>query len=255
LRFVRERNGQLARPDKLGFDTAAFTLSARLSLDDAAEHAYDYLAEGLGDKLHALMTALYMRGFTVAEIADEVIRTAMSRIGMLWQGDPGGIFIEHRATFQCLTAIEELRALIPVVAGERAEPVAVTAGTAHDPYLLPSAVAAASLAEIGWRTVCLGADTPLAVVMIATHQVGARLVALSITAAPPKGFQRELTSFISSARSEGRMVAIGGQCVASLELEPRPGLFVADSMRELVRERRHGVVDQNGRVSPLTKGR
>jgi hypothetical protein len=111
LRFVRERNGQLARPDKLGFDTAAFTLSARLSLDDAAEHAYDYLAEGLGDKLHALMTALYMRGFTVAEIADEVIRTAMSRIGMLWQGDPGGIFIEHRATFQCLTAIEELRAL------------------------------------------------------------------------------------------------------------------------------------------------
>lgn len=242
LRFVRSRNGCMAHPEKLGLDAALLTLARELSLEAAAEMGYELLERGDGDQLSGLVMALYLRGHSIAEIGDEMIRPALGRIGSKWLDGPQGIFIEHRATFQVMSALDELRAMIPTstVAGD-GEAVAITAGVAHDPYLLPTALAAAALAEIGWRAVCLGADTPLGVVAIAAAQVEARLIALSITSRPRGTLRRELAAFAAAQHAKGRMVAIGGQSVAALDLATNANLFVGYTLSALVAEPAHRV--------------
>ena len=103
--------------------------------------------------------------------ADGPIRFALTRIGDRWQQQRDGILIEHRAIDACLQILNLLRGTLPPPDPDA--PVAVGCAPTGDPYVLPSLMAAMTLAESGMRDVNLGANTPMATLRAAIERASA----------------------------------------------------------------------------------
>jgi excisionase family DNA binding protein len=151
VRFIRETGAPLARPELLDMPD----ISAVRAGDDAFRH---YLVEGDATSARGWLLARYLSGASVASLCDGPIKEAMHRIGELWQHDPEGIFIEHRATDACIQALAQLRATFEP---SPTAPFALGATPEDDPYLMPAFMAAMIVASEGLRSVNLGPDTPV----------------------------------------------------------------------------------------------
>ncbi len=173
IRFSREKHLLPSRPELLQIVRASIEDSA---LDEPGRIAAFHRALLDDDRPRAfgLLTSAYLAGETVASLCDGPIRTALERIGELWQHDERGILFEHRATDLCLHAITSLRAVLPAVAADA--PVALGSAGGDDSYLLPGQMCAAVLAEAGFRDVNLGPRTPVATKLTAIERYRPRLV-------------------------------------------------------------------------------
>ncbi len=229
IRFVRETRGTVLRPALLGFPEAEVAAADKAAGTDA-ERLAGYLERGAGDLARGLLVQRYLEGQSLALLVDGPIRTALERIGTLWQHGPDGIFREHRATDDCLLALQQLRLLVPVPANS---PVAVGGACAGDPYLLPTLAAATVLAGEGFDAVNLGADTPSDAIEQAVDRLRPRLVWISVSAAQqPERIAREIGALARRLMSQGVPLAVGGRAVAALRLPAQPGLHEAGSMSE-----------------------
>lgn len=224
VRFIRATGATVVRPELLGLtDVPA---AQDLSGDDVLFH---HLHAGNGREARGLLLGRYLAGESVAALADGPIRTAMTRIGELWQHDPRGVFVEHRATDCCIQAITAMRALIEVPAGA---PVAVGGAPTGDPYLIPSILAATALAAEGMAAINLGPETPIASLRhaIAAHQPTLVWLASSSPVATP--VVAEVAALARALREDGRTLVIGGRHRGELA-EARAAVMVA-TMGELV---------------------
>src|SRR4029078_11688215 len=100
--------------------------------------------------------------------------------GQLWEHDPRGIMVEHRATGICAETISELRGLLPV--GDEHAPLAIGGAPQDDLYQLPTMMAAAVLAEAGFRDINFGANTPVELLVQEAIDRKAQWVCLSSSA-------------------------------------------------------------------------
>ncbi len=173
LRFARSRCTVPARPDLLSLvDVRTDDASLSEPVRAAALHGA-FLADDQRRSLSLLLSA-FLGGESIASLCDGPIRAALETIGEIWQHDEKGILVEHRATDTCLHALGTMRAALPPAAD--GAPVAVGSAGPEDPYLLPSLMCAASLAEIGFRDVNLGPRTPLATKVLAVREYDPVLV-------------------------------------------------------------------------------
>ena len=182
--FVRRSGLPLPRPDLIvgGERFLAVAPSRSDAMEIVGEQFFALLEKDDPSAARALLIALYMSGWTVAAICDGPMRFALERIGSLWLHDPTGIVIEHRASDTCIRVLSELRALFtPPTANA---PVALGAAPSGDPYLIPSMMAAAVLADLGYRDYNLGPDAPIAVLSQAADQYRPRIVWLAMSVAP-----------------------------------------------------------------------
>jgi MerR family transcriptional regulator, light-induced transcriptional regulator len=104
IRFVRAVRAPLLRPDLLGLSDLSPLGDDIVSADRPVDRLLRYLREGKAREARALVLSAYLAGQSVAEIADGPIREAMEEIGKLWQHDPSGVYVEHRATDICVQA-------------------------------------------------------------------------------------------------------------------------------------------------------
>lgn len=148
LRFVRENNAPLARPDLLDATASEPELLSILLRGDAPA-------------ARAWLLGRYLGGASIAELADGPIRTAMHALGELWRHDQAGIFVEHRGTDCCLQAVAHLRTLVEQTPAPKKQRVALGGAPEDDPYVLPSFLAATVAASAGMRAVNLGPTTPV----------------------------------------------------------------------------------------------
>lgn len=226
VRFIRESGAQVVRPEVLGLAEVAAAANEGEAGDDAL---YDQLIAGHAAEVRGLVLGMYLRGAPLAEIFDGPIREAMLRIGELWQHDPSGVFIEHRATDVCLQAIAQLRALVEAPVDG---PIAVGGAPASDPYLLPSQLVSTLLASEGMRPVNLGADTPAASLREAMERLQPRLVWVSVSAPPRPSLGRDLEELAAACLATGALLVIGGRESWALP-PPPPGATRIGSMVEL----------------------
>jgi excisionase family DNA binding protein len=249
VRFVRSTGSPLVRPDVivgLGADAPVEPFDAAASLA-MGERLFGLLEGDDVPAARALLAALYASGWPVAAIGDGPIRLAMERIGALWRHGPEGIVVEHRATDTCLRALAEMRALFTPPAPDA--PAAVGAGPSDDPYTLPSMMAAAVLADLGYRDRNLGPETPLAVLEQAADRYGARVVWLAMSVPPAdEGVARETVELARRLARRGATLVVGGRGAPALP--PADGLLQVHSMAELAAFARGA-----GTVVPRTPGR
>ncbi len=224
VRFIRDTGAVVVRPDVLGLGEVAANEST-----DPDEALFQHLREGRGREARGLLMARYLAGESIAALADGPIMTAMARLGELWQHDPRGVFIEHRATDCCLQAVTNLRSLFEPPADG---PIAVGGAPGGDPYLLPSMLAAAVLASEGLRAVNLGPDTPIASLRHAIAHHRPRLVWLSLSSPIAPALDDEAAAMARELAAAHRALVIGGRHRHELVTTTRAACVVS-SMAEL----------------------
>lgn len=228
IRFIRESGSTIIRPELLGL-AAMPPLSEP---DAAAEGLYKALLAGDRQAVTGLIISAYASGQSIPLIFDGPMRTAMHRVGELWQHDQKGILVEHRATEICLQAISQLRGM--PAAAEASAPLALGGAAADDPYLLPSMMAAAVLADVGYRDMNFGAQTPLDLLASAADEHGAALVWLSISSIARKAaLHGQIAALHEQLEAKHIALVVGGRMVTELSLHQLVRLHVVQSMAEL----------------------
>lgn len=235
VRFIRDKKIALIRPEALGMTGIPDALDGLAPADEAADRLFELLRAGEAEAARGMILSLYLTGRSVAQLVDDLLKPAMSRMGQLWKHDSQeecGIFWEHRATDIAISCLSRLRMLIP----SRPEdaPVAVGGAPTGDPYILPSLGASAVLESQGWNAVNLGPDTPLASLLLAGQSVHAKLVWLSISVVgDPASLRQALVALLEALRPTNSPLIIGGSRSTELDLPENPLLHVGTSMREL----------------------
>lgn len=233
VRFIRETNQRISRPDLLGL-TELSTDRITDVMDGSADAALkDALEEGNADKAKGLILAQYMSTQSVSAVIDGPISFAMNRIGEIWRHEESrGIYVEHRATEIIIETMHQIRATLPPVPDDA--PVALGTSVMGDPHSLCSLFAATVLLEGGYRDVNLGADTPTDALLNAIEHYNPRIVWYAATLPDRQEHTMEQVTLIDRAiRSNGTRLAIGGWGASSLELGELSASHHIKSMTEL----------------------
>lgn len=206
IRYVRESNVKVRRPDLLGL-SATLETSGRSSWSDRLTRA---LSEGHYDAVISLMQAMYIDNISVAEICDGPIRTALASIGDRWPQDKRSIFVEHRATVLCVRALCQIRLSLPEI--DDSAPTAMGAAPPGDPYLLPSLMASLVLHECGFDDVNLGPNTPLDVLIDSVEDEKPDVVWLAISSPiSSRTMQHEIEKLANAVSRYGGLLIAGGR--------------------------------------------
>jgi excisionase family DNA binding protein len=232
VRFVRESGAPLVRPEVivgagLATPVSPFDATAARAM---GEQLYGLLEEDDAAAVRALVLALYVAGWPVADICDGPMRAALEKIGTLWQHGPEGIVVEHRATDTCVRALSEMRTAFVAPAGGAS--AALGAAPSGDPYLVPSMMAAAVLADLGYRDHNLGPEVPVPALEQAIERYRPTIVWLALSVV---GEDAELAPGVAAVGERlarrGATLVVGGR--GSAALVATAGVLKMHSMAEL----------------------
>lgn len=232
VRFVRQSGMAVVRPDVIaGAEiNAAFASLDSLTSEEVADRLFGLLDSDESAAARALLLGLYVKGWSVASICDGPVRLALERIGTLWQHGQAGIVTEHRATDTCQRVLAEIRALTAAPAADA--PSAIGGAPRHDPYLLPSMMAATVLADLGFRDHNLGPDLPIGALDLAARHYRPRLVWLAMSVTREiEGLTPEEMALAARLARHGATLVIGGRGAPTPP--PTPGILRIHSMAEL----------------------
>jgi MerR family transcriptional regulator, light-induced transcriptional regulator len=231
IRFIRETGASVVEPAALGLKDVPAADMPPDQRDAIQEQLHQALSEGDAAKARGQILALYVGGMSVAAIGDGPVSFAMERIGVRWQHDPAGIIVEHRATDICLQAISLLRQMLPTPADDA--PLAIGGAFQDDPYIIPSAIAAAVMVESGWREANFGPNTPVELLAAAARERGAALVWLSVSTEVAPARRREIKRLATQISQLQIQFVVGGRLAPSLAIPRASGVHVLQKMVEL----------------------
>jgi MerR family transcriptional regulator, light-induced transcriptional regulator len=233
IRFVRSRGIRIVRPDMLGLPDLLAAPHIAHEEELSGELLVGMLLRGERQTVIASLVRDYLSGRTLAGLFDGPVAMALERIGEIWRHNEEGIYFEHVATNICVEAIAQLRGL--AAPAPETAPVAVGSAGPADPYIIPSMMVSAVLAENGYATVNLGARTPLKTLERAAVTNRADLVWMAITSDPE---EHEVALFSDTAmriaESTGARVVIGGRGAFSMYDSWPDRVRLLSNMQELV---------------------
>ncbi len=240
IRFVRQTHASVVRPEKLGLPEVAAAAGAGLDLNNLGvvgqasmtDVLFEALSKGDARGSIGLVMSLYLAGQPLASICDGPVRGAMARIGTLWEHNDAGVMIEHRATDICMRAVTQVRLTMPEPAAHA--PTAVGGAPSGDPYILPSLMAAAVLADLGLQDVNLGPETPADSLgrSIQEHRASLAWIAFTAPQHPPAA-ERYLKTVARFARERLCTVVAGGRQAATLPAPLPEPVMTMNSFSEL----------------------
>lgn len=228
LRFIRKQRARPALPQLLELGA----VPAFGEVDSAAaEELHQALTRDDASHARAIISGRFLSGASIAAIGDHLLRPALQRIGEIWETDPAGILIEHRAVESCIQTLGEIATWLPAPAPDA--PAAITGAGPGDPYLLPPMLTFLTLRECGVRVWNLGPCTPLKTVELAITRYMAKLAVLSVSVPQEPSGLRGWIELARAAEATGCRVLLGGRCAGSLPDELKPQTRFAGSMCEL----------------------
>jgi len=152
----------------------------------------------------------FRAGRPMEDLLDRLVAPTLVRVGSLWAEGSIDVYQEHLVTQRAWRILLELRGLLAAPAA--GAPLALGGSPEGDPYLLPTLMAELTLAEMGWRTLDLGANVPVNALRVAVQRDAPRLVWLSLTSQQlTQGFLDGYPAFFLTAQARGAAVALGGQ--------------------------------------------
>jgi methanogenic corrinoid protein MtbC1 len=232
VRFVRSIGATVVRPDLLGLSDLAGVAADFAAQKDPRAELIKALEAGDAPRVRGMVQALYLSGWTVPQLCDGPLREAMVHIGKLWLHAEWGIVVEHRATDICVQAVNQLRMMLPSSTGSG--PTVLGCALDEDPYLLPSLMAAATLAELGFSDVNLGPMTPGSVLQNAIRHYQPALVWVSVsTGRIGLDPVEQINQIARDSRAVGCKIVAGGRALEGVTGEQLPGVCIAQSMADL----------------------
>ena len=231
IQLIRKMGASVVRPDLLGLGPLPATTSA--NGNGSEEQAlFDTLRDGAREAAVQMIVSWYLAGRSLADVFDGPMRGSMHRLGELWKHEERGILIEHRGSAICAEAVATLRYLLPTV-DDRA-PLALGGAPQEDPYTLPSMMAAATLAEAGFRDINFGGQTPVKLLAQEAIQRGAALVWLSVSVQQDaKRMRAAIGGLAQSLNRHDIKLVIGGRHRAEHAPRGEENVHSMSSMSEL----------------------
>jgi excisionase family DNA binding protein len=212
LRLVREGNWPHI---DLTLLTGPLPVAEGLAAGQWALCFHEALMAGESDRAGSLLLDASRAGLRIEDLADRIITPVLGRIGQDWADGLLDVYQEHRATWNCLLALQSLRLRLEIPGGDR--PLALGGGPEGDHHLLAPVLIELLLLENGWRVVNLGPDTPLRSLQRALEDLQPRLVWLSCGhLADVEGFLAGYRELVAEARGMGTAVAVGGRALGAL---------------------------------------
>lgn len=207
LAFLRSRGRPV--PSLEGLGVLAEQLSAP-DIDASPETLAGLLLRGDGPIARAMILGRFKAGHGLDAMLDRLVAPAMAEVGRRWALGKVDVYEEHVATLRAWSILVELRGLLPIA--PESAPLALGGAPEGDPYLLPTLMAELTLADMGWRTMNLGPNTPAESFLQAVDRQKPRLVWLSITSLSPRpAFFDSYPRLFEAAESRGIRIALGGQ--------------------------------------------
>ena len=111
IRFVREQNISVAEPEVIGLP--ALTGGTADNEDAAVELLRDALVSGKEGLARQLIYNLFVSGWDLHRLFDDVIGRVFEQIGEMWQANQIDIYRERFACEITLNILRELRANLP----------------------------------------------------------------------------------------------------------------------------------------------
>lgn len=255
LRFARECQIPIQRPDILGMPELALVdpeLKRKEALEDTI---YDLLREGKSAEFRGVIMDRFLSGQTIAEISDGPLRSAMYRLGKLWKDSQQGILLEHRATDLIVQSLRELRPVVDptlhrrIPAGLKNDstnghhngngrknsnglPVAIGSTPPSDPYRMTTLMVSLTLMEAGYEAINLGADLPYEVLAQASAEHRASLVWLSATSHKLAPQSEDLINLAEKIGPKTTL-ALGGQALPHMPAARPDNILICNTLGEL----------------------
>ena len=192
---------------------------ARDAMDDpTGELAKAYLAAVRGGEgkraIDGVLAAIGEGRLSIPDALDGVLMRALREIGRLWHTGVVGVAEEHFATQITGRLLEQI-----VLAAPTPDPYGRTVmltmveGDAHD---LGLRIVAAFFELDGWRTICLGANTPSADLLLSAQQFDADLVVIGATLNTHRDGVARAIEMLGKSRPDQKIL-VGGQGFSGLE--------------------------------------
>ncbi len=195
---------------------------------------YETLVAGRVEEAAALLVNLYLRGRSVAALADKILCPPLVRVGELWQQGKLSVAEEHVAARTAMLALQTLRGALATPVVEHGLP-ALCCSSEDDFHELPVHIAALTLEANGWEVVNLGACTPFYALAEAVGRFNPRLVCIASTIL--NGLDRaarEYEALRKAAQRVGAAIVLGGTGFAAADVRRRfPAELHADSFQQL----------------------
>ncbi|MBL0869756.1 MAG: hypothetical protein IBJ18_04190 [Phycisphaerales bacterium] len=232
VRFIRAIGASLVQPDALGLSTLRELPPDWSRREDMSGTLYEALEAGHHARSTAMIHGLYLQGWSPAAIFDGPVRDAMTKLGTLWLHAEWGIVVEHRATNIAIQAISQLRMLLPSTTAS--SPMAIGCAIDKDPYLLPSLMASAVVADQGFCDVNLGPLTPLSVLKNAERAYQPRLVWIAASVSEDRdALIADLCKYGRELRERNCELLVGGRAVEDVPAAAVPEMTLCRSMAQL----------------------
>jgi len=210
IRFAREANLPIVRPDILGLPDLSLAHERVEADSDLGNLIFEALLNGQSEDVRALIIERYLAGDALHALCDGPIRNALQRIGEIWKHESRGIAIEHRATDICIQALSVVRSYIATDRDDA--PLALGGAPQGDPYILPSMMASAVLAETGLRDRNLGPNMPTDAMICEIQYTKPALVWLSFSVRGQiERMASELGRLLNVTDELGANVIVGGR--------------------------------------------
>jgi DNA-binding transcriptional MerR regulator/methylmalonyl-CoA mutase cobalamin-binding subunit len=167
----------------------------------------------------------------VPDFLDDVVAPALESIGHGWSAGSVSVAQEHMAT---VVFRRVLGWLIRLYEADDGAPLLVVATPPRQAHELGALMVAASAAAEGWGVTYLGPDLPVADLLSAVTETGARAVALSIVYAADGPELSAVLRETCDGLPKGVPLLVGG--AATLEIRPHAqaaGALVMESLPEL----------------------
>ena len=175
------------------------------------ERLLDALKSGDDQLSTALILSVYQDGAGVVDLADQLIRPAMERIGQGWFLGQWDVYEEHLATSLLITTLTGINQSL-IKSTSESRPLALGATPSGDPYVLPGLLAEIVVRGVGWNVRNLGCDLPLRSLAEATRRFRPRMIFLSASHIADRDlFVSEYSYFYESASLVGAAVMLGGR--------------------------------------------
>lgn len=174
MSFLKSRDMPLVSPELLGLPSATGT--GERTTDRSREQLLEGLIAGDEDRCRRILLDLYVAGFRVSRIGDDVLSPALAEIGKAWGCGELELYEERRSCEIALRILHELRRTIaPPTNG----PVAIGGTMSGDFYVLPTTLVELTLRECGWQATSLGTSLTAETLVSAIATTRPRLVWLS----------------------------------------------------------------------------
>ena len=137
------------------------------------------LMAGCEESISNILIEAHLDGKPLTEIFDEIVCSAMRRIGELWYNGEISVTQEHLATRVAHNAVYKLRSLLPVP--KMNNELAICCAMEGDFHELPTHLAQITLENEGWEVINFGANTPLYCLAEEVLQHSPEMICLSAT--------------------------------------------------------------------------